>query len=110
MKMLHAWAIALLLSMAHSASAIEREVLINYDGEVTAIVTRDDKGRVIRMEHPDGSSPDLHLYYDPDGCLDQSSTAMGQSTSLIATKPQSDTEIFREEARLERSGRVLPCP
>ncbi len=71
MKMIGVWTIAVLLSMVNSASAIEREALTNYEGEVAAIVTRDDRGRVIRMEHPDGSSPDLRLYYDSDGCLDR---------------------------------------
>jgi len=70
-KLIRVWTIALFLSMANSASAIEEEALINYDGEVAAIVTRDDKGRVIRMEDRDGSSPVLHVYYDAAGCLDR---------------------------------------
>jgi len=70
-KLASVWTIAVLLAMANSASAVEREVLTNYDGEVAAIVTRDDTGRVIRMEHLDGSSPDSDLSYDADGCLDR---------------------------------------
>jgi YD repeat-containing protein len=71
MKRICVWAVALLLATASSASAVKTEVLTNYDGKVAEIVTRDDQGRVIQMEDPDGSSPDLHLYYDADGCLDR---------------------------------------
>lgn len=71
MKRICMWAVALFLAIVGTASAVEKEALKNYDGEVAAIVTRDDEGRVIRMEHPDGSSVDLYLYYDAAGCLDR---------------------------------------
>ena len=59
------------LSITNSASADEIEALTNLEGEVAAVVTRDDKGRVIRMEELDGSSPSSELYYDANGCLDR---------------------------------------
>jgi hypothetical protein len=68
MKRMRMWTAALFLATANGATASETETLKNYAGEVTATVTRDDQGRVIQIQQPDGLA--LYFYYT-SGCLDR---------------------------------------
>jgi hypothetical protein len=60
--------VASFLTLGGSAPAAEMETLKSYDGKVATVVTRDDQGRIVRMQEPDGEALD---FYYAAGCLDR---------------------------------------